>query len=271
MPLPRAAPPHGSGCSCLGRGIPVSSATMRTGNPALNQNTFDSVRSAGVEGMTLNGTVHKTGILLVLAVVAATFTWDQFTQNPAQAFPWMIGGAIGGLVVALVTVFKKEWSPLTGPLYAVLEGLFLGAISAAYNQRFEGIVLQAVLLTFGTLAALLMAYVSRLIQPSQNFRLGVTAATGGICLLYLISLVMGMFGMRIPFIHESGWIGIGFSLFVVVIAALNLVLDFDFIEQGCQQGAPKFMEWYGAFGLLVTLVWLYLEILRLLSKLNSRR
>lgn len=185
--------------------------------------------------------------------------------------PFVWGGLIGGLVVALVTVFKKEWSPVTAPLYAVLEGLAIGAISAVFEQRFPGIVMQAVGLTFGTLAALLLAYRSGLVRATENFKLGVVAATGGIMLLYLVNIGMRLFGFEgMGFIHDSGWLGIGFSAVVVVVAALNLVLDFDFIEQGVEHGAPKYMEWYGAFGLLVTLVWLYLEILRLLAKLQSR-
>ena len=179
--------------------------------------------------------------------------------------------ALGGLVVAIVTVFKKTWSPVTAPLYAVLEGLFVGAISAIFEQRFPGIVMQAVMLTMGTLGALLLAYKSGLIKATENFKLGVVAATGGIFLLYLVNIVLRMLGFDgFGFIHESGTMGIAFSAFVVVIAALNLVLDFDFIESGAESGAPKYMEWYGAFGLVVTLVWLYLEILRLLAKLNSR-
>jgi uncharacterized YccA/Bax inhibitor family protein len=159
---------------------------------------------------------------------------------------------------------------VTAPVYAVLEGLFLGGISAFYEAQFQGIVIQAVGLTFGTLAALLLAYKSGMIRATENFKLGVAAATGGIMLVYLVSLGMSFFGMRMPYLHESGPLGIGISVFIVVIAALNLVLDFDFIEQGAAQGAPKYMEWYAAFGLLVTLIWLYLEILRLLSKLRSR-
>jgi uncharacterized YccA/Bax inhibitor family protein len=160
---------------------------------------------------------------------------------------------------------------VTGPIYALLEGLFLGGISAVLNAQMPGIVIQAVGLTFGTLACLLVAYRTGIIKAAENFKLGVVAATGGICLLYMVSIVMGFFGGSIPMIHSSSPMGIGFSLFVVVIAALNLVLDFDFIEQGAEHGAPKYMEWYAAFGLMVTLVWLYLEILRLLAKLNSRR
>ncbi len=171
---------------------------------------------------------------------------------------------------ALATSLKPTWAPITAPLYALIEGFFLGSISAVYEARFNGIVFQAVLLTFGTLFALLFAYRSGMIKATENFKLGVVAATGGIALVYLATIVLGLFGVRIPFIHDSGLIGIGFSLFVVVVAALNLVLDFDFIESGVEHGAPKHMEWYGAFGLMVTLVWLYIEFLRLLSKLQSR-
>ena len=180
----------------------------------------------------------------------------------------MLGGAIGGFILALVTIFKKQWSPITAPLYALVEGFFLGAISAVYNAQFQGIVLQAIMLTFGIMFALLFAYRSGLIKATENFKLGVTAATGGIALIYIATLVLRLFGIQVPFIHDSGLIGIGFSLVVVVIASLNLVLDFDFIESGVEAGAPKYMEWYGAFGLMVTLVWLYLELLRLLSKLR---
>jgi uncharacterized YccA/Bax inhibitor family protein len=169
-----------------------------------------------------------------------------------------------------VTVFKKKWSAVTAPAYALLEGLFLGGISAAFEAKFPGIVIQAVALTFGTLFALLIAYRSGLIKPTENFKLGIFAATGGIALFYLVSMVLGFFHVNVPLINSSSPLGIGFSVVVVIIAALNLVLDFDFIEKGSQMGAPKYMEWYAGFGLLVTLVWLYVEILRLLSKLRSR-
>jgi uncharacterized YccA/Bax inhibitor family protein len=191
-------------------------------------------------------------------------------QIAPGAMIYAIGGAIGGLVLALVTVFKKEWSPVTAPMYALVEGFFLGAISAVFEARFPGIVFQAVLLTFGTLFALLVAYRSGLIKVTENFKLGVVAATGGIALLYLASFVLSFFNINVPVIHEASWLGIAFSLFVVVVAALNLVLDFDFIENGAAARAPKYMEWYGAFGLMVTLVWLYVEFLRLLSKLQQR-
>jgi uncharacterized YccA/Bax inhibitor family protein len=247
---------------------------MRTANPALNKKTFGntSYMSSTENTMTLQGTVNKTGFLLTFLILAAAWTWNLYfeSNNPASVTPWLIGGLLGGFIVALITTFKKHLSPITAPIYAVLEGLFLGSLSALFESRFPGIVVQAVGLTFGTLFALLMAYRSGLIKATENFKLGVTAATGGICLLYIISFVLSFFGTSIPYIHQSGIIGIGFSMFVVVIAALNLVLDFDFIENASKSNAPKYMEWYGAFGLLVTLVWLYIEILRLLSKLYSR-
>ena len=250
---------------------------MRSGNPALGENTFldigsGRVVSRGDETMSLNGTVNKSGILLALILVTASYVWGMYDgpESASRIMPWVAMGGIGGFIVALITVFKKTWAPVTAPVYALLEGLFLGGISAMFEARFPGIVMQAVGLTFGTLAALLLAYRSGLIRATENFKLGVVAATGGIFLLYLVNFGMSFFGKSMPFIHESGWMGIGFSAFVVIIAALNLVLDFDFIENGVEQGAPKYMEWYGAFGLMVTLVWLYLEILRLLAKLQYR-
>ena len=247
---------------------------MRTANPALNKKTFENIGYASTteDTMTLQGTVNKTGFLLTFLILAAAWTWNLYfeSNNPTSVTPWLIGGGLGGFIVAIITTFKKHLSPITAPIYAVLEGLFLGSLSALFESRFPGIVVQAVGLTFGTLFALLMAYRSGFIKATENFKLGVTAATGGICLLYLISFILSFFGTGIPYIHQSGIIGIGFSMFVVVIAALNLVLDFDFIENASESNAPKYMEWYCAFGLLVTLVWLYIEILRLLSKLYSR-
>jgi len=244
---------------------------MRSGNPALSKKsfeTFDVFDQSNV--MTLNGTVIKTGILLALVLGGAAVTWNAVGQQNANAGPVMMGGLIAGLIFGMITCFKPNWSPVTAPIYAIAEGLFLGGISAFINARYPGIAFQAVGLTFGTLASLLFAYSTGLIRATENFKLGVVAATGGICLVYLASIVMGFFGVAIPYIHGSGPIGIGFSVFVVIIAALNLVLDFDFIEHGAERGAPKYMEWYGAFGLMVTLIWLYIEILRLLAKLQSR-
>ena len=239
-------------------------AIFRTGNPALGDDTFRGIPQVAGDTMSLQGTVNKTGFGLLVVVAGAAVTWNM--PNPIL----MIVGLFGGLVLGLVTAFKKEWAPITTLPYAFLEGLFLGGLSLKYAQLYSGIVPLAVGITLGTLAALLAAYSSRLIKVTENFRLGVVAATGGIALFYLVSMVLGFFGIRIPYIHESGPIGIIFSLVVVTVAAMNLVLDFDFIERGSTMGAPKYMEWYGAFGLLVTLIWLYIEILRLLSKIMGK-
>jgi uncharacterized YccA/Bax inhibitor family protein len=242
-----------------------------TGNPTLSEKTFQETRPMIVgEAMTVQGAVNKTAILLILALMTAAYTWNITQTDPGAAQTWMIGGAIGGFIIAMVTIFKKAWSPITAPLYALVEGLFIGAVSCVFEMRFPGLVTQAVMLTFGTLAALLAAYTTGLIRATSAFRRGVVAATGGVLLVYLASFVLGFFGIQIPGIFGNGLIGIGFSLVVVVIAAMNLVLDFDLIESGARENAPKYMEWYSGFALLVTLVWLYLEILRLLSKLRSR-
>jgi uncharacterized YccA/Bax inhibitor family protein len=241
-------------------------AVFRTGNPALSEKTFRDVARTGDGAMTLQGTVNKTGLGILIVAAGAVVTW-----NMEQPILLLVLGAIGGAILGFVTVFKKQWAPITTPIYALLEGLVLGAISRMYDQQVQGIVPIAVGLTMGTLGALLLAYTSRLIKVTENFRLGLFAATGGIALLYLVSMVLGFFGIRIPLIHEAGPVGILFSVVVVVIAALNLVLDFDFIERGAAMGAPKYMEWYAAFGLLVTLIWLYLEILRLLAKIMGSK
>lgn len=240
-------------------------AVFRTGNPALTDKTFDGLARSSGEVMTLQGTVNKTGLSLLILAAGAVITW-----NMEQPILLLILGLIGGTILAIVTAFKKQWAPITTPLYAFLEGLVLGGISRMYDKQVEGIVPIAVGLTMGTLGALLLVYTSRLVKVTENFRLGLFAATGAIALLYLVSMGLGFFGIRIPLIHEAGIVGIGFSVVVVVIAALNLVLDFDFIERGAAMGAPRYMEWYAAFGLLVTLIWLYLEILRLLAKIAGK-
>ncbi|HIA35223.1 MAG TPA: Bax inhibitor-1/YccA family protein [Flavobacteriales bacterium] len=246
---------------------------MRTANPALSSKSFENLVITD-EKMTINGTVNKTALSLLILIVGAYYTWNLFYEQGdiSAVYPWMIGGGIGGFIVALITIFKKKYAPITTPIYAFLEGLLLGGLSAVFESMYPGIVIQAVALTFGTLFSLLFAYRSGLIKVTENFKLGVVAATGGIMIVYLISFVMSFFGsgLAIMDINNSSWFSIGFSLFVVVIAAMNLVLDFDFIEQGAERGAPKYMEWYGAFGLTVTLVWLYIEILRLLAKLRGR-
>lgn len=248
---------------------------MRTANPALNDKTFEGFRRVMDRDrtMSIQGTVNKTVLLLAVLLLAAAWTWrlSYTAEDPAVVAPWIWGGAVGGFLAGLITVFKKNWAAVTGPVYAVLEGLLLGGLSAMLEARYPGIVIQAVALTFGTLFGLLMAYKSGLIKATENFKLGVFAATMGIGLVYLATLALGLFGIPMPYIHESGATGIAFSLFVVIVAALNLVLDFDFIEKGSAQGAPDYMEWYAAFGLMVTLIWLYIEILRLLAKMRSRR
>ena len=250
---------------------------LKTSNPALGAKTFeDAARFGGAidaaNRMTLNGTVNRTGILLICAFASAAFTWRTFmeTHDPSDVAGWLMLGVFGGFIMAMVTIFKKTWAPVTAPIYALLEGLFLGGVSAFLDLRYPGIAIQAVGLTFGVLLTMLVIYSSGLIRVTNKFRVGIIAATGGIALFYLGEMVLGFFGVHFVTINGSGPIGIAFSLFVCAIAALNLVLDFDFIEQGVNYGAPKFMEWYGAFGIMVTLVWLYLEILRLLSKMRSR-
>jgi uncharacterized YccA/Bax inhibitor family protein len=248
---------------------------MTTSNPAFTGKTFDVGGSyVGSDArMTISGTINKAGILMLCVLGTAMFTWTQFyTEGDiASIGVYTMVGAVGGLIMALATVFKKEWSPVTAPIYALLEGLFLGALSATLEVRYPGIAIEAVALTFGTCFALLLAYRSGLIRPTQKFQMGIVAATGGIAIVYLASMVLGLFHVQVPGIFGNGPIGIIFSLVVVCIAALNLILDFNMIEQGALQGAPKYMEWYSAFGLMVTLIWLYLEIIRLLSKLRSDR
>jgi uncharacterized YccA/Bax inhibitor family protein len=245
-------------------------ALFRTSNPALNEKAFRTQAALG-DAMTVQGTVNKTGVLLLCVVVTSAWTWGlAHSETPDAVLPWMLGGLIGGLIVAMVTIFKKEWSALTAPLYALLEGLVLGGISALFERSYPGIAVQAVGLTFGVLFVMLVAYKTGVIQATEKFKIGVIAATGGIALLYLVEMVLGFFHVQVPLINQSGPIGIAFSVFVVIIAALNLVLDFDMIETGARIGAPKYMEWYGAFGLMVTLIWLYLEILRLLAKARRR-
>jgi uncharacterized YccA/Bax inhibitor family protein len=254
---------------------------FKTSNPALGAKTFEEMARSQYGGgdvaarMTLDGTVNKTGILLVCAIVSAGWTWMQFMQTHlvATILPEILIGMIGGLVFCLITIFKKEWSAVTAPAYALLEGLVLGGISAVFELRYPGIAIQAVGLTFGTLFVMLFLYRAHIIKVTYKLRMGIIAATGGIALFYFVEIMLGFFGIHfngINGVNGSGMIGIGFSLLVVGIAALNLVLDFDFIEKGVQLGAPKYMEWYGAFGIMVTLVWLYLEMLRLLSKLSRR-
>ena len=237
----------------------------RSGNPAFTKNFGGSAYDLPLnQRMTLDGAVNKTGILLGLCFTGAFVGWNM----PSLTMPaWIIG-----IILGFVTIFRSPAkSGSTAPLYALSQGIFLGGITLFFEAQFPGIAIQAIGLTFGILASLLFCYKSGLIKPTENFRLMVFSATMGIALLYFISIMMSLFGGGgIPLIHSNGLFGIGFSLFVVSIAALNLVLDFDFIEEGAEKGMPKYMEWYGAFALMVTLIWLYLEILRLLAKMRSR-
>lgn len=244
-------------------------------NPLLNQNVWQRAgrlpRVSADDAMSVEGAINKSALLLLLVVGAATWVWTRFFQSgdPAAVMPYLWTGLIGGFVAAIATTFKPDWARLTAPAYAVLEGLALGAISAFYETRFHGVVFQAVALTFAVLAVMLMLYRSGVIQVTDRFRAIVFAATGGVALFYFVSILLSFFHVSVPFLYGGGTFSIVFSLVVVGIAAMNLALDFDFIARGAEHGAPKFMEWYAAFGLMVTLVWLYLELLRLLG--NARR
>jgi len=244
-------------------------------NPLLHEKAFrrvDHLVQTTGEAMTIEGTINKTALLLLLVAGTATWVWTRYFQtlDPATVMPYLWAGLIVGLVAALATIFLPAYARISAPVYAAAQGLALGAISAFYEQRLHGIVFQAVGLTFGVLAVMLIAYRSGVIKVTERFRMTVVAATGAIALLYLVSIVLSFFNVSIPFIHQGGTFGIVFSLVVVGIAAMNLALDFDFIQRGVEGGGAKVMEWYAAFGLMVTLIWLYLEILRLLAKIRRR-
>jgi len=252
----------------------------KSSNPAF-KNAFgnQTQTSSSSEVMTLNGTINKTILSLLLVIAAATYTWKLVLFDGANAMTWTFGGAIGGFIVAMVTIFKKEWAPYTTPVYAALEGLFLGGVSALIAGAFtseadaginSNIVLQAVALTFGVFFIMLFAYRSGKIRATPKFTRGMIAALGGVAVFYIGSWILSLFGFDLSLFHGNGLIAIGINLVIVVIAALSLILDFDMIEKGVAYGAPRYMEWYGAFSLLITLVWLYLEILKLLARLASR-
>ena len=226
------------------------------------------------EVMTERGTLNKFGLLILLVLGTASFTWKAAGEGK-NIVPWVIASAIGGLIIVLILAFKPMWAFFLAPIYALVEGVFVGGISAYYNDAFSkvapNIIMQAVGITFGVVMAMFALYRFRIIRATEKFKAIVFTATAGIALFYLLSFVLRFFNIQMPLIHESTTMGIIFSLVVVCVAALNLVLDFDMIERGAAIGAPKYMEWYGAFGLLVTIIWLYIEILRLLSKLASNR
>jgi uncharacterized YccA/Bax inhibitor family protein len=247
---------------------------FKSSNPVFSEKVIQhSISTDYVETMTMKGTLNKFGFMLLMLIGSAFYSWKEYTEG-GNVLPLILIGLIGGLIVAFTITFKKEWSPYLAPAYGLFEGLFLGAISAFYNEAFAtkapGLIMNAVGLTFGTAVAIYLLFSFKIIKVTEKFRAIVMAATIGIGIFYLITMVVGMFGVNIGYMHEGSIVGIGISLVVVVVAALNLVLNFDMIEQGTAAGAPKYMEWYCAFGLMVTIVWLYLEILRLLSKLSSR-
>jgi len=245
-------------------------ALFRTSNPAMNEKAFSREQALGPT-MTLNGTVNKTGILLLLAAASAAWTWKiAAAQGPDAALPWMMGGLFGGFIVSLIAIFVHRSTPITAPIYAVMEGLFLGGISMVLDKAYPGIAIEAVALTFGVLFIMLTLYWTGIVRATPALVRGVIMATGAIALLYLVGMVMNFIGHPLMFLYNSSPLGIGISIFVVIIAALNLILDFGMIEQASQTGAPKYMEWYGAFAIMVTLVWLYLEILRLLARTRRR-
>ena len=252
-------------------------ALFKSGNPTLSEKIFDkslSAPHAESEVMTERGTLNKFGLMLILVVAAASFTWKAAYEGK-NVVPWMWGGAIVGLILAVVLAFAPRYAKILAPLYAIAEGVFLGAISAYYNAAFAekapGIVMMAVGITFGVVIAMFALYRFGIIKATETFKSVVITATAGVALFYIIAMLLRFFGIQMPLIHESTSWGILFSLIIVGIAALNLILDFDMIEQGVAKGAPKFMEWYGAFALMVTIVWLYLEILRLLAKFAGRK
>ncbi|HOE38025.1 MAG TPA: Bax inhibitor-1/YccA family protein [Bacteroidales bacterium] len=239
-----------------------------TSNPVLSEKAFEALSGEGT--MSIKGTLNKSIILFLLLLVSASFSWKLATYDLELLSPLMWGGAIVGFILAMVTIFAKKFAKFTAPVYAIAQGFFLGSISMMYNTLYSGIVLQAVLITFGIMAVMLVLFRSGIIKVTNKFRSGVIIATGGIALVYLVSFILGFFGIQIPYLHSGGPIGIGISIFIIIIAALNLILDFNFIQESCERGAPKEAEWFAAFGLMVTLVWLYLEVLRLLSYLNKR-
>lgn len=244
---------------------------MRTLNPVLKDDIFLRDRDFTTsERMSVEGTIHRSITALALCFLSAIFTWN-FAPEWGLIGPFSLIGGLGGFIIAIITIFKKSWAAFTTPLYAILEGALLGGISFLFEQSYPGIVFQAVVLSFGVLFAMLLIYRLGIIKVTDRLRIGITAAIGAIVLVYFVGFIMSFFGAQIPYIHQAGPIGIGFSLVVVGIAAFSLLLDFDSIERGAAAGLPKYMEWFAAFGLLVTLVWLYLEMLQLLSKLQQRR
>jgi uncharacterized YccA/Bax inhibitor family protein len=249
----------------------------KSGNPALSEKIFQKAAPiAGEEGtMTIGGTLNKFGFIFLMTMCASVYSWIAYTKG-TNVTPMILIGVFGGLALAIIMSFKMQWARYLAPAYGICEGLFLGAISAMVSTMFQAkapfIVMQAVLLTFGVVLAMWALYRFRIIKVTKKLTMVIVGATVGIFIFYMLTWVIGFFGVNVPFMSmtNGSTFSIVFSLIVVGVAALNLLLDFDMIDKGVMSGAPKYMEWYGAFALTVTIVWLYIEILRLLSKLNSR-
>lgn len=253
----------------------------KTSNPIFGQKTYDQAyaNSYGNETMTLNGTINKTILVLLFVISAAFYTWQKFFEvydpiDPSLAVSgivkYLLIGGIGGFILALVATFTPKWSGYTTPIYAILEGMFLGGLSAMFEARYPGLVIRAVALTFAVFFSMLVIYRQRIIKVTGAFRKGMLSAMFGLMMVYLVSWIAGMFGANVSYLHGGGSFGLIFSLIVTGISAFSLMLDFDFIESNAANRAPKYMEWYSVFGLLVSLVWLYINILRLLSILSRR-
>ena len=251
---------------------------FKSGNPTLTEKIFDNSANAeaSLQGtMSIRGTMNKFGFLLLMVIGGAAYTWHLYQDlSKGMMMTLMMTGIFGGMICAFAMIFKPNWAQYIAPLYGILEGFFLGGISAIMNDMFQktypGLVMQAVGLTFGVSIAMFLLYNFRVINVTDKFKSILFTATAGIGIFYFLSMILGMFHVNMPFMYDSSPLGIGISLFVVAIAALNLLMDFDMIERGAEQGAPQYMEWYGAFGLLVTIVWLYIEILKLLSRFAKR-
>lgn len=251
-----------------------SLGNLQTGNPAFTMGgtVFDDwARTDGRSTtMTVAGTATKALAFLAICFASAGYAWKQVEVNPSIG-GWIMGASIAGLVLAFLTIFLPKWAWLTGSLYSAAQGVALGAISRILDARYPGIALQAVGLTFATTLAMLMMYTTRVIRVTPTFQRFVIAGTGALFLVYLLSWVLRMFGVPMPYLHDASPLGLLVSAVAIGLASMNLLLDFDYIEGQSERGAPKYLEWYGAFGLMVTLVWLYIEILRLLAKLQDRR